>query len=176
MPPLNPNIPNSKICLECKIQYYRIRGQGSDKDWTKRKYCSPKCAQKHFSETRKKQWEDPKYRKMMVDAHRGERPKRRGVPLLHLRGAKNHRWKGGITGWQRKIRTSIEYKTWRRMVFDRDNYTCVMCGNRSKKGNKVLLHADHIKPFALFPDLRTQLTNGRTLCYPCHKTTFSHHE
>lgn len=33
------------------------------------------------------------------------------------------------------------------------------------------LHADNIKPFALYPELRFEVTNGRTLCIPCHKKT-----
>ena len=33
------------------------------------------------------------------------------------------------------------------------------------------LEADHIKPWAYFPDLRFELDNGRTLCRPCHDTT-----
>lgn len=84
---------------------------------------------------------------------------------LELLGNKNHLWKGGITPINLKIRTSKEYKLWRKSVFERDNYTCVWC---NKKGD---IEADHIKPFSLFPKLRFSLKNGRTLCVQCHKTT-----
>ena len=87
------------------------------------------------------------------------------------RGAANNKWKGGITPINHKIRTSTEYKLWRESVFQRDNWTCVFCGARSAAGIKVVLHADHIKPFALYPELRFAIDNGRTLCVPCHKTT-----
>jgi len=82
-------------------------------------------------------------------------------------GPKNHAWKGGATPINEKIRKSLEYKLWRRAVFERDNYTCVWCGGESH-GN---INADHIKPFAYFPELRFAIDNGRTLCVPCHRTT-----
>jgi 5-methylcytosine-specific restriction endonuclease McrA len=66
----------------------------------------------------------------------------------------------------RFIREGIEIKLWREAVFKRDNWTCVACG---KCG--VYLHADHIKPFAYFPELRFDVSNGRALCVPCHKKT-----
>lgn len=67
-----------------------------------------------------------------------------------------------------EIRRSGEYKDWRNAVFRRDNYTCQRCGARS-----VQINAHHIKPFAQFPDLRTELSNGVTLCVACHKAV--HH-
>lgn len=76
------------------------------------------------------------------------------------------RWKGGATPEGTRIRQSTPYKEWRNAVFTRDNYTCLTCGARG-----VRLHADHIKPFALFPELRFDVGNGRTLCEPCHKAT-----
>lgn len=82
------------------------------------------------------------------------------------RGEKSYYWKGGVTPIRKKLYFSQEYKNWRKAVFERDNYTCVFC---NEKGG--ILNADHIKPFALFPKLRFDLNNGRTLCLECHKKT-----
>jgi len=84
----------------------------------------------------------------------------------HRCGEYNGRWRGGITPQNKKIRASKEYSEWRRQVFERDNHTCVWCGQVSGK-----LHADHIYPFSLFPNLRFFIQNGRTLCVPCHMKT-----
>jgi len=86
-------------------------------------------------------------------------------PPIH-KGADCHFWKGGITPINEWIRKGIAYKSWRKKVFGRDNYTCVWCG---KRGSQI--HADHIKPFADYPELRFELSNGRTLCIECHKKT-----
>ena len=84
---------------------------------------------------------------------------------------KNPNWKGGVTKENEKVRKSLEYKIWRDSVFKRDNYTCVLCNVRSSVGNRTIINADHIKPFSLFPSLRFELSNGRTLCVPCHRKT-----
>lgn len=61
-------------------------------------------------------------------------------------------------------RTTKEYKEWRQAVFERDEFTCQIC-------NQVggVLNAHHINPFAKFEELRFEVSNGQTLCEPCHK-------
>lgn len=81
----------------------------------------------------------------------------------------NNNWKGGITTVNELIRKTNPYKIWRKSVFERDNYTCQHCGEKEKVSGK--LEADHIKPFAYFPNLRFEIDNGRTLCKECHKKT-----
>lgn len=67
------------------------------------------------------------------------------------------------------LRKRVEYKEWRRKVFERDNYTCQECG---KKGG--LLHPHHIKAKSLVPDLIYDVSNSVTLCRECHKKTKSY--
>lgn len=101
----------------------------------------------------------------------GRKPWNKDKPYEQIRGDKHPNWKGGISPLNKIFRHSVEYKLWRKAVFVRDDYTCVLCTVRSSKGNPVVLNADHIKAFSLFPELRLELSNGRTLCVPCHKKT-----
>jgi len=84
-----------------------------------------------------------------------------------FKGKKHPNWRGGLTTKNERIRKSKEYKLWRKSVFERDNYQCIWGGK--EHGSK--LNADHIKPFALFPELRFAIDNGRTLCVECHRKT-----
>lgn len=79
----------------------------------------------------------------------------------------------GISTENEKIRKSKEYKEWRLSVFKRDDFTCVICNIKNKKGmgKTIELHADHIKSFAHHKDLRFEIDNGRTLCANCHRKT-----
>ena len=100
-----------------------------------------------------------------------KRPEVRDKIRLGKLGEKNPNWKGGITPINKIIRASAEYRLWRVAVFERDDYTCIWCGDKNGNGKAVILHADHIKPFAYFPELRFAIDNGRTLCKQCHITT-----
>lgn len=75
---------------------------------------------------------------------------------------KNH----SITPENKRLRRSKEFANWRKAVFERDNYTCQICYVRGG-----VLHPDHIKQFAYYPELRFELSNGRTLCESCHRKT-----
>lgn len=75
-------------------------------------------------------------------------------------------YKGGVSKENELIRKSFEYRLWRTSVFERDTYTCQICGTVGGE-----LRADHIKSFALYPELRFAIDNGRTLCDDCHRKT-----
>lgn len=79
-------------------------------------------------------------------------------------GAFNPNWKEGASADKRNTSTA-EYRAWRSAVFERDDYTCQMCGQVGGD-----LNADHIKAWKLFPDLRFEISNGRTLCVCCHRS------
>lgn len=86
---------------------------------------------------------------------------------VNMRGVNAPNYVHGKCSENLRFRASREYKTWRISVFTRDNFTCVLCG-ADKGGN---LEADHIKDFALYPEERLNIDNGRTLCKSCHKKT-----
>lgn len=84
-------------------------------------------------------------------------------------GDKNPSWRGGVSSVNQRIRRSLRYRLWREGVFKRDDWTCRLCPKPVIRGGE--LHADHIKPFAFHPESRFDVSNGRTLCVPCHKKT-----
>ena len=129
--------------LVCEGAFYISNSKILDK---RGKYCSRKC----YYDSRKKygSWN-------------------KGKKFPNLQGPNSSNWKGGVTPINRIIRTSPEYKIWRKAVYERDNYTCIWGG----KAHGDRLNADHIKPFSLYPELRFSVDNGRTLCAECHKLT-----
>lgn len=129
---------------------------------------------KHSEETKKKIRESMKGKntwkkgvKLSEDHKRKISLAFKGKKRPELSGSICHFWKGGITSENDKLRHSLELRLWRKAVFGRDKYQCIWGGK--EHGNK--LNADHIKPFALFPELRFAIDNGRTLCVDCHRKT-----
>lgn len=95
------------------------------------------------------------------------------VTIFHS-GENSFNWQGGVSTENHRQRASKQWRIWREAVFSRDNWTCQRCGARSGNGSRVALHPHHIKPFAKYPDLRFEVSNGITLCKECHKEV--HHE
>lgn len=145
-----------KTCPTCKKDFPKPTNE-SKKNWVIRHvYCSKKC--QYPAKVTLTCWECKGY--FQVRNYRKDT-----AHFCSHECNSQYRDEGKRTA-DKKIRQSAKYKAWRTLVFERDNYTCQFCSSRS-----VFLHADHIKPFALYPDLRFEVSNGRTLCVPCHKKT-----
>jgi hypothetical protein len=85
------------------------------------------------------------------------------IGQIRPRGNLHFNWKGG-----KRDRDTIEYKTWRKSVFEQNNYTCQHC-----QIHGVRLNAHHVKPWSKFIHLRYEPSNGITLCVKCHKKIHS---
>ncbi len=102
---------------------------------------------------------------------------------LAKRGKDNPRYKGdkAVAGLKIRVSQLPEYKKWRKSVLERDEKKCLWCGCDNLKE----LQADHIKSFLeivekngimTIEDARNcielwDISNGRTLCRICHRTT-----
>jgi len=58
-------------------------------------------------------------------------------------------------------------RNWRKQVYERDDYTCAVCGHRGGD-----LNAHHIKRWNEYPELSHVVENGITLCLECHVKTY----
>ena len=153
----------NKICLKCNNQFTKLYKE-SVTQWSNKKYCSYQCVA------------DIKRTSVTISCAFCKQPtvikpyrllKSTQIHCSYKCNAMNRLWKGGVTQPNEAIRKSTPYKQWRKAVFQRDNYTCVFGGK--EHGSK--LNADHIKPFAKYPELRLDINNGRTLCVDCHRKT-----
>ena len=153
-----------KLSEETKRKISFARKGRKTSEETKRKMSLAKKNKKRpaFSE---------EWKRNMSMSRKGRKVWNKGKKMPQTTGEKNCNWKGGISPIDVSIRMSLEYKLWRQAIFERDNWTCVWCGIRSQKEKQVILQADHIKPFSLFPELRFSIDNGRTLCKECHRKT-----
>lgn len=95
-----------------------------------------------------------------------------GKSLENKLGKLSHHWKGGITPLDKKERVRFR-DTIQKLIFERDNYTCQICGIKNGNGKTVCLQVDHIQPWAKYIELRFDVNNCRTLCQKCHyKVTY----
>ena len=78
-------------------------------------------------------------------------------------GPNHWNWKGGISSENRLMRNSTCHKEWSLAVLLRDRWECQMCGY---KGQKLTSH--HVVSWKNNRELRFEVSNGITLCRPCH--------
>lgn len=111
-----------------------------------------------------------KTKKLIAQANKGKIVSKETRHKLSIaqQKEKHWNWKGGITPQNIILRNSVEYKQWRKIIFQRDNYICQICNQK-----KHDLHAHHLFPFAKYPHLRFELANGITVCVECHKLIHS---
>lgn len=74
-------------------------------------------------------------------------------------GPENANWNGNP---RRKHRESKQ-AAWARAVISRDLATCQKCG-----ATDIELQAHHVQPYAEHPERRWDISNGLTVCAPCH--------
>lgn len=160
----------ASICSNCHIEYYKKDGGSRSK---KRKYCSVECYDKcRFitTEGRLKISQIHKGKKYRLGIPSSE--KQKSIARINWTGKNNPNWNGGSTLLKRYVHyKNSDYKNWRKFVFERDNYTCQNC---NKHGG--FLHPHHLKSYTKFPEFRYEVSNGMTLCVPCHKQIHSKKE
>lgn len=66
--------------------------------------------------------------------------------------------------WDGRKECNKIYRRFRRMVLERDNYTCQMCGGE----DRASLRVHHKKPVKQFPNLYYDMDNATALCSECH--------
>lgn len=135
------------ICKQCGKEYRSGKKETS--------ICSD-CKNKKFAELGKKNLEK-------LNANQsGKNNRMYGV---HRYGAENPNYNQDKTDEEREKGRIIDgYKEWRSNVYQRDNYTCQCCGDKSG-GN---LNAHHLDGYDWCKEKRTSVENGVTLCDKCH--------
>lgn len=174
------------VCETCGNEFTAIESRRN-----KARFCSYKCywenlrGSKASEDTRKKMSQSQKGRirtaKELANLNKGamyrftkghklgvgrvvsEETKEKLRNLPHLRGKENPNWKGGKSTENHLRRTRKAYVRWRKGVFERDGYTCQLCGEYAG-----YIEAHHIKPVRKYPELIYEINNGMTLCLKCH--------
>lgn len=167
-------------CDLCKKEFIRRHDKIKEKN-----YCSTSCSGKvNISKYTITDEHKEKIRKIALEKNygkwmKGKTGNKGSFTSERTSGENSFNWKGGITPLNNKIRRHKNSIVWRNKIFERDNYTCVICNSRGNKLNadhypKMFQHIisdNNIKCLndALLCSQLWDINNGRTLCVNCHK-------
>jgi hypothetical protein len=186
-------IMDKRICKKCGKEFCKSIFT-SKKEWKTRLYCSHNCANSVNSSTRVMKSEtktklskankgrkypersgdnNPRYSKVEKNCLECGRTffvknYRKDEAKFCSRGCAYKYRDKGISTESEKIRRNSEYRIWRELIYERDNWTCRKC---LEQGGD--LNAHHIKNFSDNMDKRFDTDNGITLCRKCHYTFHS---
>ena len=132
-------------------------------EFDKRKTPSPVTAAK-ISDSVKKLWADPEYRKRMTNAHLGKYSRtEEGKKSFteKMSGEKHPQWISDRSLLKKRDqRNDSAYIDWRQKVYKRDEGKCRM----SNEECVTKIEAHHILSWRDHPKLRYEVNNGITLC------------
>lgn len=155
-------------CLLCKKEFETVESRIKS---GKAKYCSKEC----FNKTTK-----GRRRNIATEFKKGQISLRNGKTFPDMSGKNHWNWKNGITKLSKRIRNLPKNKKWKKLIFERDDWTCQECFERG-----CFIEAHHIEPFskilkdnniktikdALDCNKLWDVSNGLALCKKCHNKT-----
>jgi hypothetical protein len=120
------------------------------------------------SDTLSKHWQNTPHPKGMLGKHHTEETKKK--MSNNRKGDLNAHWKGGLTSEYYLHHTSPEWNNRRKECYQRDNYTCRICGKKGTTDvplDALSLQSHHIIPWHISHD--DSLSNLITCCLSCHR-------
>lgn len=139
-----------KYCKQCNVQLH-LR---NNRDIVRRNFCSHSCRATYVSNSRKEFF----IKNIIPLSNTPEANAKKSH-----KGCEHPCWIVDRTQVKAKRPRNLQ-EQWRRLIFERDNYTCQICLIRGGK-----LQAHHKMPVAKFPQYRNVIWNGMTVCELDHK-------
>ncbi len=134
-------------------------------DETKKKISEARKGRKHTEETKRKIAEAHIGNKHRLGCKHTDETKRK-ISESHI-GDKNYNWNPNREEVTHNRRNDAEYKQWRKEVRKRDRNECRL--KNDECCDIIITH--HIKPWALYKELRYEVSNGIVLCETHHPRT-----
>jgi len=154
-------------CKRCGKEFYKFPSE-------RRSYCSKSCAYLDRRKYKRRKYSCKNCGKVFESSDRPHSNNSNNFCSIECRnksyensmgGSLNPNWRGGTHSpgiIRQRDRGRKKNRVWSKAVLERDGNTCRICGKKSKR-----MEAHHIISW-LNKELRYELSNGISLCRPCH--------